>query len=290
MDTYQKTGYLTENFRYFHLCTNSQQEFHYHYHEFNKILFFLKGDVTYHIEGRTFQLVPGDIVLIPAEEIHRPQLNTAACYERKILYLSSDFLNSFQKLEENLSLCFTNARKRQSYVMRVPSFYQKHIWDILLCLEDEIKENSLYAGKLYQETLVSQLLILLNRAVLNQQSIYPDNTCQNEKILLILDYINQHLADDLTIDNLSERFFISRYHLMHLFKASTGYTVGNYITIKRLFFAKALIQSGMPVTEACYLSGFQNYSTFSRAYKKHFHTNAKNHGFSNGHSDNSVVE
>ena len=85
-------------------------------------------------------------------------------------------------------------------------FVSKHIWDILLCLEDEIKENSLYAGKFYQETLVSQLLILLNRAALNQQSIYPDNTCQNEKILFILDYINKHLSDNLTIDNLSERF------------------------------------------------------------------------------------
>ena len=107
---------------------------------------------------------------------------------------------------------------------------------------------------------------------------------------MILDYINNHLSDDLTIDNLSERFFISRYHLMHLFKASTGYTVGNYITMKRLFFARAMIQTGTPVTEACYLSGFQNYSTFSRAYKKHFHTNAKNREFSNGHNGNSVVE
>lgn len=290
MDTYQKTGYLTENFRYFHLQTASKQEFHYHYHEFYKILLFLKGDVTYHIEGRTFQLVPGDIVLIPAEEIHRPQLNTDTCYEREILYLSSDFLNSFQKTKDDLSLCFSNARKRQSYVIRVPSFYQKHIMDIFLRLEEEVSENTLYAGNLYQENLVTELLILLNRAALNQQSIYPDNTCQNDKILLILDYINSHLSEPLTIDMLSERFFISRYHLMHLFKSSTGYTVGSYITIKRLFLARAMIQTGTSVTEACYLSGFQNYSTFSRAYKKHFHTNAKNREFSNGHNGNSVVE
>ena len=57
MNIYQKTGYLTENFRYFHLQTTSRQEFHYHYHEFYKILFFLKGDVTYHIEGRTFHFL-----------------------------------------------------------------------------------------------------------------------------------------------------------------------------------------------------------------------------------------
>lgn len=288
MDTYQKTGYLTENFHYFHLQTTSKQNFRYHYHEFYKILFFLKGDVTYHIEGRAFPLIPGDIVLIPAEEIHCPQLHKDTCYERQILYLSTQFLKSFQ--ESDLSLCFSNARKHQSYVIRASSFYQKYIFDLLLRLEKEIKETPLYAGKLYQETLVCELLILLNRAALNQKNIYPDNTCQNEKILLILNYINNHLSDSLNIDNLSERFFISRYHLMHLFKASTGYTVGNYITIKRLFLARTMIQEGTPVTEACYLSGFQNYSTFSRAYKKHFHTSAKNQKFSNGNHNNSMVK
>ena len=64
MDEYQKIGYLHDNFKIFHLSDTSRKEFIYHYHDFNKILIFLKGDVTYTIEGRTYNLVPNDIVFV----------------------------------------------------------------------------------------------------------------------------------------------------------------------------------------------------------------------------------
>ena len=54
------------------------------------------------------------------------------------------------------------------------------------------------------------------------------------------------------------------------FKEQTGYTIGGYLLTKRLFLAKELIAAGTPITEVCYSCGFQNYSTFSRAYKKSF--------------------
>ena len=66
------------------------------------------------------------------------------------------------------------------------------------------------------------------------------------------------------------RSYLSRYHLMHLFKQATGYTIGNYITEKRLLLARDLLRSGTPVTSVCFDCGFKNYSTFSRAYKKYF--------------------
>lgn len=271
---YQKTGYLKEDFRYFHLHTETQQEFPYHYHDFHKMLFFLKGDVTYHIEGRSFDLTAGDIVLIPAGEIHKPVLNSNSSYERRILYLSPGFLRFGCGRTENLSLCFENAGNTQANVVQVPPVFQKRIGNLCTLLEEELNSTDSFAGELYGHTLVTELLILLNRASLNQHSVYPENTCKDEKVLLILEYINSHLTDSLSIDTIASHFFISRYHLMHLFKNATGYTVGNYINIKRLLYARSLIQNGVPVTQACYLSGFQNYSTFSRAYKKQFHVSA----------------
>ena len=118
MDTYEKSGYLKENFQYFHLHTRKMQEFQYHYHDFHKVLFFLRGDVTYHIEGRMFRLLPGDVVLIPAGEIHKPVLNSAQIYERIILYLSPEFLTSAGKGEADLNRCFHqvngHSRKRHA--------------------------------------------------------------------------------------------------------------------------------------------------------------------------------
>ena len=59
---------------------------------------------------------------------------------------------------------------------------------------------------------------------------------------------------------------------MRLFKEETGWTIGNYIHKKRLLLARDQIRDGLPATEACFNSGFRDYSTFSRAYKKEFHT------------------
>lgn len=54
---------------------------------------------------------------------------------------------------------------------------------------------------------------------------------------------------------------------MHTFKEQTGYSIGSYLSTKRLLLAKELILSGKPITDVCYECGFKNYSTFSRAYK-----------------------
>ena len=58
--------------------------------------------------------------------------------------------------------------------------------------------------------------------------------------------------------------------MMRLFKQETGYTLGQYITQKRLLLARELILSGVPSTQVCFDCGFRDYSTFSRSYKKLF--------------------
>lgn len=73
MPEYKKVGYLTTSFKMFHLKDTSRREFHYHYHDFHKILILLGGDVTYCIEGRTYQLAPGDIVLVNAGKYTNPR-------------------------------------------------------------------------------------------------------------------------------------------------------------------------------------------------------------------------
>ena len=60
MEQYEKTGYLHSNFKMFHLIDSERKDFSYHYHDFNKILIFLSGDVTYSIEGRSYDLEPND--------------------------------------------------------------------------------------------------------------------------------------------------------------------------------------------------------------------------------------
>ena len=115
-----------------------------------------------------------------------------------------------------------------------------------------------------------EMMVQLNRAALSNRIEYLSTTASNHKMIHVIDYLNAHLTDDITIDFLAEHFYLSRYHLMHAFKEETGYTIGNYLTTKRLLLARDQIAQGESITTACYACGFHNYSTFSRAYRKHF--------------------
>lgn len=269
MPEYKKVGYLTSSFKMFHLKDTERREFTYHYHDFHKILILLHGDVTYCIEGRTYELSPNDIVLVNAGEVHKPIIRSDAPYERIILYVSPDFLSEYEDGGTDLSLCFRQAYAEQAHVLRLHSSRTGRLGASIRELDASASDND-YANELHQRILFLEFMIQLNRAALHNHIEFIGDSASNEKIVSILSYVNEHLTEDITIDDLSARFYLSRYYLMHTFKEQTGYTIGGYLLTKRLFLAKELIAAGTPITDVCYACGFKNYSTFSRAYKKSF--------------------
>jgi AraC-type DNA-binding domain-containing proteins len=275
MNTFEKFGYLENDFKMFHIVDRQRKEFAFHYHDFNKIIIFIKGNINYTIEGKNYSLNPYDIVLVNAGEIHRPSVLDDSEYERIIIYVSTQFLNTYAKEDYDLNDCFVRARKEKSNVLRIHSLDKSKLYQVCQELEHSFSDHA-FANELYQKILFLEFMIQLNRTVISNHINYLDSVIGSTKLIQILDYINEHLAEEISIDSLAANFFINRYYLMHFFKEETGYTIGNYITEKRLLLAKNLVQSGSSVTEACYRSGFKNYSTFSRAFKKAFKTIPKN--------------
>ena len=269
MNEYKKTGYLHDNFRIFHLSDTAQREFSFHYHDFNKILILLNGDVTYTIEGRSYDLQKNDIIFVNAGEVHKPVINSDAPYERIVIYVSPDYLDTYQRKNADLNTCFYQAHKEQSHVLRIKSFANSHLNSCILRLEASLQDTD-FAKDLYHEILFLEFMIELNRSTLCDAISYISTTAANKTILSVMEYVNQHLTEDICIDTLAEQFFLSRYYLMHAFKEETGYTIGNYLATKRLLLAKEMIATGKPITEVCYACGYKNYSTFSRAYKTTF--------------------
>lgn len=267
---YQKRGYLTDEFRLFHLTDKEPPEFAFHYHDFDKIIVFLSGNVTYMIEGRSYELAPFDIVLVSHNEIHRPFIVGTAPYERIVIYLSPRFLASYPTDDGDLGSCFKAAREHGSHVLRMHVPGRPAFFSTIRRLEHATREAG-YAKPLYCRVLFLEFLIQLNRALGSRDLGYQDTGFADLRILAVLEYINQNLSEALGIDALAARFHFSRYHLMRLFKQETGSTIARYITSKRLLAAKELLAADIPITEICYRCGFQNYSTFSRAYKAEFH-------------------
>jgi AraC-like DNA-binding protein len=277
MEEYRKQGYLENDFRIFHLCDAKHLEVAYHYHDFAKIMLFIKGNVNYIIEGRSYELKPYDIVLVNAGQLHRPQLMDDAPYERIIIYISSSFMKKYQTDDCDLSRCFKEAGKGHQNVLRIENLEKSSLYAACRNLERSFEDQE-FAKELYQRILFLEFMILLNRAILNNHVNSIQNEISNRKIADVIDYISAHLAEELTVDKIAGNFYLSRSYLMHLFKAETGYSLGSYINEKRLLLSKSLIQNGKSVTEACYECGFRDYSTFSRAFKRKFHTTPKNAG------------
>ena len=84
------------------------------------------------------------------------------------------------------------------------------------------------------------------------------------------------MAENLTLDSLAEQFYISNYHLGHLFKQFTGLSLYQYIMKKRLTVARNMLTLGTPVTTACIECGFNDYSNFLKAFKREFGCNPSN--------------
>lgn len=84
----------------------------------------------------------------------------------------------------------------------------------------------------------------------------------------ISSYVNQHIAEPLSTEILAAQFYLSSSYISRLFKAATGTTIGKYITAKRITKAKELLAEGYTVSEASISCGFQDYSSFFRAFTK----------------------
>lgn len=269
---FQQKGFLKGDFHLFHLRDKVNRSYEFHYHDFLKIMVLLEGKVNYVIEGRSYVLHPHDIVLVGRGQIHRPEVDSGQPYERQILYLSQDFLDRCREEGAALDRCFDTAAYRHSNVLRLKDEVRLNILSLLKRLErSQNWQQEDFAGSLMSRLLCLEFLIELNRASLDDKAQYLPTGTLNYRVSGLISYINDHLSEDLSIGKLSSLSSISPYHMMRIFKEETGYTIGNYITEKRLIRARNLLAEGTGATQACFLSGFSHYSTFLRAYKDHFH-------------------
>lgn len=266
---YEKRGYLLEDFRLFHLKSALREDTAFHYHEFHKLVFFLSGKGRYIVEGRSYALKPYDIVLVQRGAIHKAEIAPDEIYERVILYVSAEFLKRQSSAESSLELCFQNTEREKSFVLR-PDYDRREALLRLLTALEAAGQSAEYAHDLLARALMIQLMVELSRGVQTRDYRYAAAENSGEKAADILEYLHEHLTEDISIDCLAEQFYLSKYYMMRLFRERTGYTIHAYLTDKRLRLARELIAQGMTATEACYQCGYHDYSAFSRAYKKRF--------------------
>lgn len=270
---YEQKGYLNCDFRLFHLDESKELNTPWHYHDFDKIVFFLRGNAKYAVEGREYDLKPYDIILVPHHNIHKAIAASTENYERYVLYLKPETLDGLEETKEGcsgkLKLCFNLPLEKKTNLVHfdaaVTAALLQDFQDLAQLLD---RKKELYAPGLQVHISLLKLLIRINEACDTQPDAFLEKARYNRKVIDIIDYINGHLGDDLSIDQVADRFFISKYHMMRVFKAETGYSVHQYIMEKRILKARDLIIGGQPAMTASLESGFRDYSSFCKAFQK----------------------
>ncbi|MBQ7930941.1 MAG: helix-turn-helix transcriptional regulator [Clostridia bacterium] len=116
---------------------------------------------------------------------------------------------------------------------------------------------------------VNDLILHLNRTVYEMN--HPRGSKTEEDLYEgLIQYIEQHLEENLSLESLAQHFFVSKYHIAHLFKERLGLSIHQYIIKKRLAACRDAICSDAGITQIYELYGFQDYSSFFRAFKKEY--------------------
>ena len=232
-----------------------------HAHDTYEILCFLSGNANYSVEGNRYKLLPGDIMIMRKNEFHHLIVKSDIPYERIIV--NFDLPNTPEY--EDLLIPFTDRAVGEKNLYRPSTIKDNNMIFYLKMLID---------AKTRQRKLCWLLPFLdeLNDAFILGNTKYKPIS---DKATDVINYINSHITEDLSLSMLAERFFISQNHLNRIFKESTGTTLWEYVTVKRLVLVQEKLNSGEKPTEAALKCGFKDYATFFRAYKKHFNASPR---------------
>ena len=289
-DINNKVGYLNDNFKIFHIRDKKDIKFEYHHHDFSKIVILIDGDLTYYIEGKAYILKPWDILFVNKNEIHKPVVNPNKYYERIVIWLNPDFMAKYAQGNNDLLKCFEVAIKNNYNLLRLNMKSIEIIKNLIQDIQNCNNSNE-FGSEILKESLFVQLMVLMNRLFLNSDKNRDIEDIQYDKTIEgVLNYINSNLENDLSIDTIASEFFISKYYLMRKFKNQIGSSIHNYVVQKRLILARSLISDGLSMSSVCSRCGFNDYSSFVRAFKKVYGVSPSNynptlHNFENPISD-----
>ena len=232
-----------------------------HTHTNMEVYCFVRGRGSFYIEGTEYPLEPGDVLIMQPAESHFIRIDCTQPYERMVLNISPEYLLYYDPTGYLLQP-FLQRPPGKLNVYKSSEFPQGSfaLWQTMMAEEGDPHVN-----------LLSGMLPLLNTIchLWQQRREDPQSDTPASRIVR---YVNDHLQENMSLDQICARFYMSKSQLCRLFKRATGTTLWQYITIKRLAKAQELITAGGHPTHIYAQCGFNDYSTFYRAYVKTYGT------------------
>ncbi len=241
-----------------------------HFHEDIEIVLCVAGEGVFFLGSEVFPLYRGQLFLIDSSVLHRSVANEE--YRCMAFHIAPDMLQEFSTRQ-------TNFASRHSNCGHVATLDEEQTCQL------EAQFQSLFspAGGQFGEDMRRMLEVLefLLTCYTHFAHVGPTEGHANpslDKVSPILDYIQEHLEEPLTVENIAEVFFMSKYYLCHIFKEGTGFSLMDYVINCRVLKARSLLRQGMRVQEAGERAGFRSNEHFIRTFKKLTGTTPKRYG------------
>jgi len=251
----------------FHYTITEQRTHAYalHCHNFYEIFYFVAGDVSYLVEGKPYTPRPGSILLIAPHVFHGVRIDSDRLYARFALHFDSRMVTAADRALLLSPFHLEDGPSDIYYPHAAEHEMQSYFLQLMACrdMSGDMRELSL---RIRLEALLSQLLAMSRSAAADSTG----SASSAKSVAPILAYLNEHIAEPLTLDHIASRFFLSKHHLNKVFRKATGTTVGNYIIHKRVILAQQLMMQGQTAGFASASAGFRDYSVFYRAYRNIF--------------------
>ncbi len=268
-----------------------------HKHDYYEFYLFLEGEVTMEIFSPTgssvkCDMTPGDLMIMPPGVSHHALMHESEkSYRRFVFWISRDCCNHL--LNESIDYMYVMQRaeafKKYIYHFSPAHFHQVES-KFLRLLEETMAER--YGSDASRHICLCDLILTINRIIYEEEHIKVGS---DELTLFqnIISYIEEHLEEPLSLEDIAGTFFVSKYYVAHLFKDSLGISLHQYIIKKRLEECREAIVGGKSITGTYEAFGFRDYSSFFKAFKKEYgispkeyqniYINFKSKGGNHGH-------
>ncbi len=259
---------FSEDFELYYYSDCNPSKINSHTHNYYEFYLFLEGDVDIVIHKDKYKLKRGDMILVPPNVAHYPIRNSEKLYSRFVFWISENYFNKLLGVSKDYSYLIDYVKIKKEYIFHNDIITFNTIQSKILQIIEEMNSNRF--GKDTKITIcVNDLLLYLNRIIYEKNNVEKSK----EEVNLyqsIINYIEEHLDEELSLERIANEFYLSKYYICHVFKNNTGISIHKYITKKRLEECKNAILGNITIGQAYLTFGFKDYSSFYRAFKKEY--------------------
>lgn len=264
----QRQHMLLEDYEIYHYKDSRELHVSLHFHDFYECYLLLSGGIRYQIESASFSIQPGDLLLIGPNQLHRPLFTqTDKPYERLVLWLSRSFVERLSTPETDLAACFSAQRLSAN---RLSAEQREAITRQFFAVLNATGGEQ-FGRDVLCNSLVTSLLVTLNRALAGRERALPRADIRVSPLVkTVSNYLDEHIAEAVSLDELSKTVFLSKYYLERVFRRETGVSIYQMLLQKRMILARNLMRAGTTLTTVAQKCGFSEYSGFYKAFRSEY--------------------